>query len=237
MPLTRLSESSGMFLTIKNHTLWQEIKKKVEGCEEITVTNPKTKQVMTKYGYKFKDATGYVIAIDRYKREFEGKVFAGYKLKMYDGDNLFFLDIPFKSIFFRKFSHLMHSIDFRKPLSIAAWKSKEKNRNGGEETAIWFTQGGESVKTHITKEHPNGCPPAVQDPDDKEWSFKERDKWLVKQIEDVITPRVVEAAKFNPKPGELHMPAPADQVEHADDSYDGPPNSPVEELDEDSVPF
>jgi hypothetical protein len=233
MPLTPETDSKAIYLTIKHHKLWREVKKHVEGCKSIEVTNPSTKQVMTKYGYHYNDVEGHILALDSYKREYQGKRFAGFKLKMFDGTDTFYVDLPWKSIFLRKFMKVMHNINFRFPLKIAAWQSKERTSRGKEETAIWFTQGAVTVPYYFTKEHPNGLPEAKKDDITDEWDFREQEAWLVNRIKEDILPRIAEASKYVPKENELDMGS-TESGESADAS-EPPPNNDY--IDDDDVPF
>jgi hypothetical protein len=238
MPLTPESDSSAIYISIKLHKLWRELKKPVEGCKEIEVTNPTTRQTMKKYGYHYNDVTGYVVALEKYKREAAGAKYAGFKMKMFDGADTFFVDMPLKSVFLRKFMKVMHNIDFRVPLKIAAWKSKEKTKKGNDETAIWWTQNGVTVPYYFTKDHPNGMPQARKDPHTDEWDFREQLIWLLNRIEEDIKPRIAAAADNVPKKDELTFSAGQhDRQEPDDQQDDGAPPNAWGEIDDSDCPF
>ncbi len=61
MALTRRSDSKFIYLQAKHFCLWRELKKPVEGCESIEVTNPKTGAILTKHGFKFDSVSGHVV--------------------------------------------------------------------------------------------------------------------------------------------------------------------------------
>ncbi len=66
MGLTKRADSDIFYLEIKHYCLWLPLKKQVEGCEALEVTNPKTGQVLTKYGYRFDTVTGRAVKLAKY---------------------------------------------------------------------------------------------------------------------------------------------------------------------------
>lgn len=202
MALEKRSATKTIYLQVKHFCLWQEIKKKVEGCESIEVTNPKTGALLTKYGYSYNKLTARVTALVKYDTE---KKFAtryyGFKLHMEDGTGVYVLDMPYQSQMLRRFLRVMPNIDWNLPLSISAFKGK-KHAGSGEELGVWFQQRGETVKPYFSRENPHGMPEAIQDPMTKDWDFKAQHRWLVQFLLDGIMPEIAIAAARSAPPVE-----------------------------------
>jgi hypothetical protein len=197
MGVTRQSETNAMHLSIKDWSLWQEIKNKAEGCETIKVTNPEDKTVLDKYGYKYESLVGRVVHLAEYKREWKGKVFSGFKLHVQDGADKFILDMPYTSRILRNFLHTCPNMNWSKPLSIRAFKGK--NDKGEPEQAIWFQQDEQTVKFYFTKDNPHGMPAPKQHPRTQKWDFSEQQEWLIERMMNDTAPAIAAAAaKFAP---------------------------------------
>ena len=177
MPLTKRSESNAIFLSVKHHCIWQQIDKPASDSVSVEVTNPETKQVLTKHGYQYNDVSGHVAAIEKYDRTVKGKRYLGYKMKISDGAQVFYLDMPDNSRVLRKFLMLMPNIDWDKPLRIAAWRTRNKETSEFE-TALWFTQDNESVRNFYTKANTNGLPEAIKHPRTGKWDFSAQEDFL-----------------------------------------------------------
>lgn len=201
MALTRHSKSSTVFLQAKHYCLWREIKKAVDGCDSVEVTNPKTGDVLTKYGFRYHDVSGLVTACVWYDTEKKYSTrYIGFKLHLKDGADSYVVDMPYQSQMLRRFLRMAPNIDWSFPLSITVFKGKKQD--GSEELAVWFQQGGETVKSFYTKDHPNGMPEATQDPITKDWDFKPQHRWLVGKLRDEIILKISEAAKRSAPPVE-----------------------------------
>jgi hypothetical protein len=184
-----------IYLQVKHFALWREIKKPVPGCESIEVTNPKTKEVITKHGYKFDSVEGHVVKLVKYDT---GKTYAtryfGFKMHLADKGETFVLDMPYQSQILRRFLRTAPNIDWTAPLCINAFKSKKDNPGDPDSTGIWFRQRGETIKPYHTKETPNGMPQATHDKMTDEWDFKPQQRWLVEQLQAVTIPAIEKAA-------------------------------------------
>lgn len=223
MALEKRSSSKTVFLQAKHYCLWQEIKKPVEGCESVEVTNPKTGEVLTKYGFAFNTVSGRVMKLVKYdtERKYATRFF-GFKLSLLDGEDSYVFDMPYNSQALRRFLTASPNMDWSLPLSITVFKGKKQDGGGAEPIVVWFRQRGETVKPYFTREQPHGMPPAVQDQHSKEWDFKTQRRWLVAYLVENIMPAIESAARVAAPPVEPDREEPehVDQV-GADDPYAG----------------
>lgn len=232
MGLMKKVDSSVVYLEVKHYCLWRALKKHVEGCDVIEVTNPKTGAVITKYGYKFDTVTGRAVNLVKYDTEKKYATrFFGFKLHIMDADEKFILDFPYNSQVLRRFLRLARNIDWREPFSLTVFKGK-KNERGSEETGIWFQQGGETVRPYYTKEQPHGMPEAVYDDNLQQWDFRSQHRWLVDRLKDETIPDINAAATRVAPPVE-----PAEHDLDPSDHMDSPPASESYEPSDDDVPF
>jgi hypothetical protein len=229
MALTKHSNSNTIFLMAKHNSLWQEVKKPVEGCDEVEVTNPRTGQVIKKHGFKFRNLTGRVTSLVKYDTEerYSTRYF-GFKLHVKDGADSFVLDMPYQSSMLRRFLRIAPNVNWLLPLSITVFRGKKAD--GSEEMAIWFQQQGETVKAFYTKDHPNGMPTATQDPETKEWDFKPQHRWLVQKLKDEIIP-AIDMAAAEPAPALEPTTEPDPSFDPGFDPYGG------SGITDDDVPF
>lgn len=228
MALTKHSESSSIFLDVKHFAFWREIKEHVEGCETITVNNPKTNQKITKYGYKFHDVEGRAAKLEKYDRQHDGTRYFGFKLTLTDAGERYVIDMPYQSQILRRFLRVAPNIDWSRPLFIAAFKSKKEKTSDPDKTAIWFKQDNQTVPAYYSRETPNGMPAAKQDPHTGEWDFRAQHQWLVEKLKTETIPRIEAAAKT------AAPPAGEDAGGDSGDEWDGPPSAPITDSD---VPF
>lgn len=223
MALEKRSSSNTVFLQAKHYCLWQEIKKPVDGCETVEVTNPKTGESLTKYGFAFNSVSGRVMKLVKYdtERKYATRFF-GFKLSLLDGSDSYVFDMPYNSQALRRFLAVAPSVDWTLPLSITVFKGKKQESSGAEPIVVWFRQRGETVKAYFSREQPHGMPPAVQDQHSKEWDFKAQRRWLVDYLVDNIIPAIEAAARISAPPMEPDRDEP-DHIEPAvsDDPYAG----------------
>ena len=227
MALERQSDSNVTFLQVKHFALWKEIKRPVEGCETIDVTNPKTKEVIKKHGYKFRTLSGRAVKLVTYDTgtKYATRYF-GFKLHISDGGEVYQLDMPYQSQILRRFLRVARNIDFSKPFAISVFKGK--GSDGKEETGIWFQQAGQTVKPYYSREQPHGMPPATQDPDTHEWDFKAQHRWLVQRLQDETIPEIDRVAAAA---------APPIEPDTAGNEPPAPDYPDTGEITDDDVPF
>lgn len=228
MGLTKQSDSNKVFLTVKDFSLWRELKKHVDGCESIEVTNPKTKEVLIKHGYKFRTLEGRAVKLEKYdtKDKYPTRFF-GFKLHVQDGAEIFVLEMPYQSQILRRFLRVAPNVLWLEPLSISVFKGKGKE--GKDETGIWFQQAGETVKSYYTRETPHGMPPAKYYDQTQEWDFRDQHTWLVARLIEDTMPAIEEAAARLSPPVE-----PAAEDAEPTHTVDIPPHG---EITDDDVPF
>lgn len=195
MALTKRTQSDSIHLQVKHFTLWREIKKPEVGCEEIQVTNPKTKEVITKYGYGFRSVSGRATKLVKYDTtdKYATRYF-GFKLTLKDGADIYVLDMPYQSQVLRRFLRVARNINFGLPLSLTVFKGKGKADKKEGETGIWFQQDDLTVKAYYTREAPHGMPEAAQDPHTHEWDFRAQHRWLVDRLITETIPDIERAA-------------------------------------------
>lgn len=233
MGLTKRSSSNAVYLQIKHYCLWQEIKKYVDGCDSVEVTNPKTKEVLTKYGYRFASVFGRVVKLCTYDTQSKYSTrYFGFKMHFVDEGETFILDFPYNSQALRRLLRVARNVSWGSPLSITVFKGK-KNERGSEETGIWFQQHGETVRPYYTKEQPHGMPEATYDSDLQQWDFRAQHRWLVQRLREDTIPEIELAASHVAPPVEpaTHEPEPEPDPAHL--TYDSDGYMPSD----DDVPF
>ena len=230
MALEKRSSSNTVFLQAKHYCLWQEIKKPVDGCETVEVTNPKTGEVLTKYGFAYNTVTGRVMKLVKYDTEQKYAMrFFGFKLHLLDGEDSYVFDMPYNGPAFRRFLTVAPNIDWTYPLSITVFKGKKKHDAGADPMVVWLRQRGETVKAYFTKEQPHGMPLAIQDEHSKEWDFKAQRRWLTNYLIENILPEIEKAAVIA---------APPLEPDRAEPEHVEPDDSQVEYgITDDDVPF
>lgn len=232
MALERRSATNTVFLQAKHYCLWQEIKKPVEGCETVEVTNPSTGDTLTKYGYAYHTVTGRVMKIVKYDTEKKFKTrFFGFKLHMEDAGIPYVFDMPYNGPALRKFLMIAPNVDWSLPLSLTVFKGKKKaEHSGADPMVIWFRQRDETVKAYFTKDNLHGMPEAIQDPHSKEWDFRAQRRWLVNYMVEHIIPAIeAAAAKVAPPVEPLREPEQEREPDHDTDWNQG--------ITDDDVPF
>jgi hypothetical protein len=239
MGLTKTSDSNMVFLRVKHYSLWREIKKPVQGCEEIEVTNPKTGAVTKKYGYKFRTLTGRAVKLLKYDtlQKYTTRYF-GFKLHVQDKGEVFVLDMPYYSQILRRFLRVAPNIDWSLPFSITIFKGKG-NANGAkndETTGVWFQQKGETVKPYYSKEVPHDMPAATFDDVDQKWDFKDQHRWLVQKLIDETMPDIEAAAARIAPPAE-HIANDQDGPEDSQEPEETPGEPLQWDVSDDDVPF
>jgi hypothetical protein len=194
MALTKRSENNIVYLQVKQFCLWRELKKAQPGCETMEVKNPKTSDIITKYGYRFDSVTGRAVKLVKYdtQNNYSTRYF-GFKLHLVDGSEIYVLDMPYQSQILRRFLRVAHNCDWEFPVTITIFKGKKKDKEG-EELGVWFQQMGETIKPYYTRENPRGMPEAIYDNDLAQWDFKSQHRWLVEQLKTVTIPAIDAAA-------------------------------------------
>lgn len=234
MALEKRSASNTVYLQAKHYCLWQEIKKPQDGCDTVQVTNPKTGEVLTKYGFSFHTVTGRVMKLVKYDTENRYATrFFGFKLHLLDGEDSYVFDMPYNSQALRRFLTIAPNVDWAIPLSITVFKGKKEKKDGGgaEPIVVWLRQHGETVKAYFTREQPHGMPLAIQDEHSGEWDFKAQRRWLVSYLVENIIPAIEEAAKVSAPPLEFDREEPEQEEPLPDDPYAG------QGITDDDVPF
>lgn len=231
MALTKRSENKFVYLEAKHHCLWRQIKKQVAGCDSVEVTNPKTGDVSTKYGYRYDSVAGHVVKIEKFDtaKKYPTRYF-GFKMHLVEGAETYVLTMPYNSQLLRRFLRVARNVDWTQPLSITIFKGKKQG--GGEELGVWFQQNGATVKPYYTREQPHGMPDAYHDTVEDSWDFRDQHRWLVAKLIDEIVPDIAAAAKRVAPPIEQ---AGDEQVQEDTQEPEQPPHSDY--ITDDDVPF
>ena len=212
MGLTRQSDSDTIYLQVKDYSIWRELKRQEDGCDVITVENPRTKEILTKYGYKYKSIEGLAVSLAPYSNEHAGVKYAGFKLVLEDADDRYSLDMSHNGQLLRRFLRCAPNFNWSHPLKISAFKSKKENPGDPDSTGIWFQQGAETVPPFYTRTDPHGMPEAIKDELSGEWDFKTQNRWLVNKLTTETIP-AIEASRS-------HAPV----TRHEDEQGAPPPN-------------
>lgn len=181
-------ENTGSFvyLTVKHHSIVEESKDPKPNFEPVQVTNPKTKEVITKYIDKYGGITGYVENIEIYDTEQKYDTrFQGFKINL---DNEVILDLPHKTPSYDAFCRAAENIDFTQPVTFSAYHNRAKDRTG-----FSIKQNGVDVEWNYTKDNPGDCPQWEKN-DDDEWDSSKQRAFLKKQVREVVVPAVKLAA-------------------------------------------
>lgn len=230
MGLTRRSESNRVYLQVKHSCLWQEFKRPGKDTESIEVTNPETKQVITKHGIRFENVVGHVVKIEKYDRNHSGKRYFGFKVHFQEGAQVFVVDMPYASQALRRFLRVLPNLEWSVPLSLSIFPGKGKN--GKEELGVWFRQSGATIKPYYTRDEPHGMPEAFHDEVSGEWDFRAQHRWLVQRLITVHIPAIELASTLKTPPVEPD----GEQQEPEDDfTSQMPPHG--DHIDDDDVPF
>lgn len=195
--LSRKKENPTVYLEVKFYSLWRSLSTFVDGCDVESPMNPKTKEVTTKYGYKFDGVTGYATKLEWYDTEKKfSERYIGFKLTLESEEGeAVVLDMPYKSLMFKRFASAAPNIDWSKPFKISVFKARNKERQA-DETAIWIQQPeGQTVKSYYTKDNLNGMPEAEFDDFTQKWDFSKQKKFLALQMRDVVAPKIAQAAE------------------------------------------
>lgn len=233
MALTKRENSNTVYLQAKHFSLWREIKKEEPGCESVEVTNPRSGETFTKYGYRFDTVSGLAEKLVKYDtgQQYATRYF-GFKLHLIDGHDRYVLDMPYQSEMLRRFLRVAPCIDWTKPFSITVFKGKGK-KEGDEKTGIWFQQAGETVKPHFSREEPHGMPEATYDNDLQQWDFKAQHRWLIEKLKEEVIP-AIDAAASARVPVTASVPNPKDYgIDEATETI--PPHP--DHITDDDVPF
>lgn len=239
MALTKRSENQIVYLEVKHYSLWRPLKKQENGCDAVEVTNPRTHEVITKYGYRFDTVNGRAVKLVKYDTGTKyGTRYFGFKLHLSEGGETYVLDMPYQSQILRRFLRVARNVDWSAPLSITIFKGKGKdNKAGAEETGVWFQQRGETVKPYYSREQPHGMPIATFDDQEQKWDFKPQHRWLVERLQAETIADIEQAAAHVAPPDEPE----AVSVDHFEEAP--PDDEPVmaghhnDYITDDDVPF
>ena len=233
MGLTKRSESNRVYLQVKHSCLWREFKQATKETVAVEVTNPSNGKILTKHGIPYENVSGHVVAIDPYKREFQGKKFVGFKVHFQEGGQVFVVDMPYQSQVFRRFLKILPNINWALPLSLSIFQGKGKDNK--PELGVWFRQSGKTIKPFYTREEKHGMPEARQDPVTQDWDFRDQHRWLVEKLLNVHIPAVKIAAAMLAPPVEPAALEDDAQDGSAEDTGDA--QQPYSEITDDDVPF
>lgn len=204
MGLQERTKSNGNFLSVKHGGLCLEHKPtsetteaeiaqwEADGYVQREIDNPSDVKpdgslgTVTKWIRKFAGLDGKIVKIEWYDREDGGARYVGIKLHVRDGGDFFQVDLPYGKPHFDYFTKVMENIDFERPVEINAWPDKAKPR----QTVFVIKQGGDYVQWRYTRDNMGDCPPAVQSPVTKKWSFEDQKEWLARKLMEEIIPKV-----------------------------------------------
>lgn len=175
--------------------------------------------------------------IDFEERDVNGKPKRYAVLKLVDDLDVCYLELERGSQWWLDMAYRISSPKFRldEPFSLAVYGITEEKADGKSRTnkLIVIEQGGQKIPRRWTRENdygandPDGAPAkAVYDDEEKEWSFKDRDKWI-----DAMVYKAMQTKLRSSQPAPLPAARPAEQ-----------PPPPTEEpggttADDDDPPF
>lgn len=178
-------QNDGLFLSVKHGGLCLESKEPREGYE--LVEGEVNGTPYSKYIKKFAGLDGIITKIEWYERAGDYGTFRGLKLRIVDGDETYFLDLPFEKRPYDYFTKVAENIDYSKPVEIVAWPDRQHEK----QTAFAIKQDGTFIKWKYTKDDMGDCPPAKQTRTGK-WNFDDQRDWLLDRLLTVVVPQVDE---------------------------------------------
>jgi hypothetical protein len=191
--LQEANQNRTTFLVIKHSTICEESKQERPGFKPVEVTNPRTKETITKYIKPYNGVEAMVCKIEWYTREFEDKTFRGWKLHLDAAGVPCVLDLPFDSRAAGRFMKLAENIDYTQPVEFRAWHDAKT-----DSTAFFVAQGGKSVPQLYTKENPGKCPPPTRSTVTGKWNFEAQSEFLFNRMTEVVIPTVERAGNVMP---------------------------------------
>jgi hypothetical protein len=191
--LQEQTDNRTTFLVIKHSTICEESKTERPGFKPVEVTNPRTKETITKYIKPYNGVEALVCKIEWYSRDFEDKTFRGWKLHLDAAGVPCVLDLPFDSRASNRFMKLAENIDYARPVEFRAWHDRKT-----DSTAFFVAQDGKSVAQIYTKENPGACPPPTQSSVTGKWNFERQSEFLYDRMTKVVIPAVERAGNAMP---------------------------------------
>lgn len=191
--LVEKTNTGTIFLNVKHSSICEESKTERAGFQPIEVTNPRTREAITKYVKVYNGVEALVTKIEWYSRDFEDTTFRGWKIHLDAAGTPAILDLPFGSRAAKRFMKLAENIDFTRPVEFRAWHDAKT-----DSTAFFVGQDGRSIPQAYTMENPGDCPAPVKNRLGK-WNFDAQDEYLYNQMVDVVIPRVEAAGNVMPE--------------------------------------
>lgn len=185
------TERSGNFLTVKFGAICLESKEEKPGYE--MVEGDVAGRSYRKYIRKFAGVTGLLVGLKWYMREFDGTHFRGLQLTLKDGNEIYFLELPFEKRPFDSFCLSAENIDLTQPVRFEAYyDTKRAKPNKPVPTGFVIKQGGQMVAWNYTKDNPGDCPQPVFNELTGKWNFDARRAWLLDRVLKVVKPQIEE---------------------------------------------
>lgn len=229
---------------IKHFGLSHTLNHSEPGYEAMEVFNPGSQKTETKYVQKFDAIEGMVISAEWYDRKDDsGKRYVGYLLTVDVDEEVINLDFPFGKSAYRVLMRHGRNVDWSKRIKISAWKSKTNQGKDTHGVCLW--QAGPDgkdvvIKSAHTVENPNGCPAPIQKLG--KWDFSDAEVWLKEQFDKVCVPKIkATGAKHQAAQPAAKAAIATATAGHGDanDPYGdmAPASEPMDQADDDSIPF
>jgi len=119
------SNSNATFLTVKNGKFALEVK---EGGTQITTTNPRTNETVTKNYELYNSLTGFIIKVSSFQGKFSEKL----KITLKDETDTFVIDINMDSDYALDFLKRLPNITLGAEVKLTPVKSEAKDKEGNQ---------------------------------------------------------------------------------------------------------
>lgn len=187
---TEYTGGNATFINIAYGCLCEVSKTPKEGWKH--PINQKTgDEILDKWIKPYKSLEGWINKLEWYSREHGDNVYMGWKMHMEAGGVNYILDLPLHSPATKKFMMSARNIDYDVPFEIAVWTDRDGK------LAAWLKQNDQTVLQYYKKDDMKECPAPVR----KEgvggkvkWDWTDTDRFLWKEMQDVITPHVEKSA-------------------------------------------
>lgn len=192
MALHERSENNTIYLEVRYHSICRTSKNAQPGFLEMSGTNPRTKEPYTKYYKPYDGVDGFVRKVEWYDRtDDKGNRYVGYKVHIDSDGQPVVLDLALKTRAYDVFMLVAPNIDWTKRVHFSAWHDRKEDT-----TAFLIRQPdrtGPAVKRAFTKDNPGDMPPAEFDDFEKKWNFTNQRRWLKRNFDTNVLPRIAEA--------------------------------------------
>lgn len=203
--VTKSNKPRGLYLHIFDEGLCQKSKTPIEGWEgPVTTTNPRTKEPVHNYVFRYDHIIVRIIDANKYSREFDGGGKAsGIELTLLAGSKRATLQLPWIDHPLKRFLKVAPNINFEKPIMISCFP--KTTTRGNKAIAIAFNQGDSKnpedwpkVEEYYGRDNPE-VPEAIHDEMSDSWDYRDQEKFLGQKFFTDTMPKIKAIAANYPQ--------------------------------------